>query len=179
MRRATGWATGATARAMRSAPVRWAATRWAATATARRAGRGADDERDRGTFSLFTAIFAVFVIMLAGLVVDGGLAIHARERAADIAEQAARAGANDIDLTALRQTGEPSVDTATACEKARELAASYADQIHAWGCAPSPDQVSVTITIQVEPQLLDIIPGLGPFNMQSTATARPERGGEG
>jgi hypothetical protein len=140
--------------------------------------QGRAHERDRGTFSLFTAIFAVFVIMLAGLLVDGGLAIHARERAADIAEQAARAGADDIDLTALRATGEPSVDTATACEKARELAASYADQISSWGCDPSPEQVSVRITIQVEPQLLDIIPGLGPFTMTSTATARPERGGD-
>ncbi|HEX6469072.1 MAG TPA: pilus assembly protein TadG-related protein [Streptosporangiaceae bacterium] len=137
-----------------------------------------DDAKDRGTFSLFTAIFAVFVIMLAGLVVDGGLAIHARERAADIAEQAARAGADDIDLGALRATGEPSVDTATACEKARDLAASYADQISSWTCDPSPEQVSVRITIQVEPQLLDIIPGLGPFTMTSTATARPERGGD-
>ncbi|MGH3387587.1 MAG: pilus assembly protein TadG-related protein, partial [Actinomadura sp.] len=43
--------------------------------------------RDRGTVSIFTVIFALFVILLAGLLVDGGLAIHARQRAADIAEQ--------------------------------------------------------------------------------------------
>jgi Flp pilus assembly protein TadG len=138
-----------------------------------------DDSRDRGTIAIFTAIFAVFVILLAGLLVDGGLAIHARERAADIAEQAARAGADDIDLTALRQTGEPSVDTATACEKAHQLAAAYADQLQAWGCAPSTDQVTVTITIKVELQLLNIVPGFHAFTMTSTATARPQRGGGG
>jgi Flp pilus assembly protein TadG len=127
---------------------------------------------------MFTAIFALFVIMLAGLLVDGGLAIHARERAADIAEQAARAGADDIDVASLRQTGEPTIDTGTACEKAHQLAASYADQLTGWGCVPSADQVSVTITIDVQPQLLNILPGLGTFTMTSTATARPERGGD-
>ncbi|HEY7483426.1 MAG TPA: pilus assembly protein TadG-related protein [Streptosporangiaceae bacterium] len=134
---------------------------------------------DRGTVSLFTAIFALFAIMLAGLLVDGGLAISARERAADIAEQAARAGADDIDEAALRQTGEPTVNTATACTKARQLADTYADQLSGWGCAPAPDQVSVTITITVQPQLLNILPGLGTFTMTSTATAHPERGGDG
>jgi Flp pilus assembly protein TadG len=137
---------------------------------------GGEAHRDRGTVAMFTAIFALFVIMLAGLLVDGGLAIHARERAADIAEQAARAGADDIDQTALRQTGEPAVNTATACEKARRLADAYTDSIEGWGCAPSPDEVSVTVTIGVELHLLSIVPGLGGFRMTSTATAHPERG---
>ncbi|HEU5156340.1 MAG TPA: pilus assembly protein TadG-related protein [Streptosporangiaceae bacterium] len=127
---------------------------------------------------MFTAIFALFVIMLAGLVVDGGLAIHARERAADIAEQAARAGADDINVAALRDGGEPTVNTATACGKAHDLAVSYADALTGWGCVSSADQVSVTITIKVRPQLLNIVPGLGAFTMTSTATAHPERGGD-
>jgi len=134
--------------------------------------------RDRGTVAMFTAIFALFVIMLAGLLVDGGLAIHARERAADIAEQAARAGADDIDETALRETGEPTVNTATACGKAQQLASAYGGDIQFDGCEPHTDEVTVTITIRVEPQLLNIVPGLGGFTMTSTATARPERGGD-
>jgi Flp pilus assembly protein TadG len=141
-----------------------------------RAGR---DPSDRGTIAMFTAIFAVFVIMLAGLLVDGGLAIHARERAADIAEQAARAGADDIDVAELRRTGEPTVNEDTACGKAQQLAASYADQVTGWGCVPESDQVSVTITIKVRLQLLSIVPGLGAFTMTSKATAHPERGGDG
>jgi hypothetical protein len=39
---------------------------------------------------------------LAAFVVDGGLSIAKRERAADIAEQAARYAAQDIDVAALR-----------------------------------------------------------------------------
>jgi Flp pilus assembly protein TadG len=134
--------------------------------------------RDRGTVAMFTAIFALFVMMLAGLLVDGGLAIHARERAADIAEQAARAGADDIDETALRETGEPTVNTSTACGKAAQLATSYGGDVQFQGCAPTTDQVTVTITIPVELQLLSIVPGLGGFTMTSTATAHPERGND-
>ena len=134
--------------------------------------------RDRGTVAMFTAIFALFVIMLAGLLVDGGLAIHARERAADIAEQAARAGADDIDIAELRRTGEPTVNTETACAKAARLAETYADSLAGWNCSAGTDEVSVTVTIPVELQLLSIVPGLGGFNMTSTATAHPERGND-
>jgi Flp pilus assembly protein TadG len=134
--------------------------------------------RDRGTVAMFTAIFALFVIMLAGLLVDGGLAIHARERAADIAEQAARAGADDIDIEELRRTGEPTVKTETACARAAQLAETYADSLAGWNCSAGTDEVSVTVTIPVELQLLSIVPGLGGFNMTSTATAHPERGND-
>lgn len=143
-----------------------------------RAGGRARAARDRGTVSMFTAIFALFVIMLAGLLVDGGLAIHARERAADIAEQAARAGADDIDVGALRQTGQPTINQDTACDKAYQLATTYGEKLSAWGCVPSAAEVRVTITITVQPQLLNILPGIGTFTMTSTATARPERGGD-
>jgi hypothetical protein len=134
--------------------------------------------RDQGTVAMFTAIFALFVILLAGLLVDGGLAIHARERAADIAEQAARAGADDIDVARLRETGEPKINTGTACGKARGLADDYTDQIDAWQCGATEDEVQVTITIPVQPQLLNILPGLGEFRMTSTASAHPERGND-
>jgi hypothetical protein len=37
---------------------------------------------DRGTLSLFVVLFTPVVVLLAGLLVDGGIAINARERAA-------------------------------------------------------------------------------------------------
>jgi Flp pilus assembly protein TadG len=46
---------------------------------------------------LTPALFA-----LGGLVLDGGRQLSARQQAADLAEQAARAGADHLDLTALR-----------------------------------------------------------------------------
>lgn len=60
----------------------------------------------RGSMSIFTVIFSVVVFLLAGLLVDGGAAINARLRAADVAEQAARAAADEIDVEHLRATGQ-------------------------------------------------------------------------
>ncbi len=57
---------------------------------------------DRGSVALWTVMFTFAVLVLATFVVDGGQLMNARERAADMAEQAARAAVNDIDITALR-----------------------------------------------------------------------------
>jgi Flp pilus assembly protein TadG len=135
--------------------------------------------RDRGTVSMFTVIFAMFVILLAGLLVDGGLAIHARQRAADIAEQGARAAADDIDVPYLRTTGKARIaDGNTACARARRLVAQYPEVSGAVECVVSADQQTATvqITIRVELQLLSIMPGFTDFTMTSKASARPLTG---
>jgi Flp pilus assembly protein TadG len=132
--------------------------------------------RDRGTISIFTAIFTLSVILLAGLLVDGGLAIHARERAYDIAEQAARAGANDIDENSLRSTGNIRIATNTACGKANDLMGAYSGDITSSSCNASPDQVQVTVNIRVSLQLLSIVPGFNAFTMTGTASAHPDEG---
>ncbi|MFF0728636.1 TadE/TadG family type IV pilus assembly protein [Streptomyces sp. NPDC004134] len=56
---------------------------------------------DRGSGAGAVIIFAFLFMALAAFVVDGGLAISQRERAADIAEQAARYAAQDTDKEAL------------------------------------------------------------------------------
>ena len=133
--------------------------------------------RDRGTVSIFTVIFALFVILLAGLLVDGGLAIHARQRAADIAEQGARAVADDIDLAELRSTGEPRIADG-ACVRANRLVAKYPEVNGAVDCVVSVDRrtATVQVTIEVKLQLLSIVPGFRTFTMTSKASAEPEAG---
>ncbi|MFA1539634.1 TadE/TadG family type IV pilus assembly protein [Actinomadura monticuli] len=142
--------------------------------TAERGERG-----DRGTIAMYTVLFTPIVLLLAGLLVDGGLAIHARQRAADMAEQAARAGANQIDTAALRETGEPVLDPGRARAAACDLLAAYPDRVTASQCDADEQEVAVTVQISVRPQLLGIIPGFGEFRMSSTATARPVTGGGG
>ncbi|WP_103502849.1 MULTISPECIES: Tad domain-containing protein [unclassified Streptomyces] len=61
-------------------------------------GRGTE----RGSAAIVVVIFAFTLITLAAFVVDGGMAISNRERAADIAEQAARYAAQDLDEDRLR-----------------------------------------------------------------------------
>nr|BFE33435.1 hypothetical protein GCM10010200_056860 [Actinomadura rugatobispora] len=131
------------------------------------------DLRDRGTIGMYVVLFTPAVFLLAGLLVDGGLAIHARQRAADVAEQAARAGANEIDTDALRRTGEPVIDPARARAAACDLVASYDDEVTGSRCEADEEQVDVTVQLTVRLQLLGIVPGLGEFTMTSTASARP------
>lgn len=134
-------------------------------------------EKDRGTVALFTTIFAVFVLILAGLLVDGGVAIHARERAADIAEQAARAAADDIDLNYLRQTGKARIlSTDAPCRRARLLASKYREVTGPIQCDTSGGRSArVGVHIRVRFQLLSAF-GFTEMTMFSTASAHPQEG---
>lgn len=135
-------------------------------------GRG-----DRGTVALFTTIFAVFVLVLAGLLVDGGLTIHARQRAADIAEQAARAAADDIDVAYLRRTGKARIlATDAPCRRARLLASKYPEVTGPVQCDTSGgDEARVIIQIRVKFQLLSAF-GFSDMTMSSAASAHPQEG---
>ncbi|TDB83746.1 pilus assembly protein [Actinomadura sp. KC216] len=139
--------------------------------------RFARSGRDRGTIALYTVLFTPIVLLLAGLLVDGGLAIHARQRAADMAEQAARAGANQIDTDELRRTGEPVLDPGRARAAACDLLTAYREEVTASQCDADEEEVAVTVQITVRPQLLGILPGFSEFQMTSGATARPVTGG--
>src|SRR5690625_6119566 len=61
---------------------------------------------ERGSFSAMIIGLIVMLLMVAGLVVDGGLALNARAQTYDDLEQAARVGANEISEDALRSSGE-------------------------------------------------------------------------
>jgi Flp pilus assembly protein TadG len=131
---------------------------------------------ERGSVAMYTVLLTPAVFLLAGLLVDGGLAIHARQRAADMAEQAARAGANEIDEETLRATGRPQIDQGAACASAYDLLAEYGQDVASRDCVPGAEEVRVSVTIRVRAQLLSIVPGLGDFTMTSTASAHPETG---
>lgn len=131
---------------------------------------------DRGTVAMFATIFAVFVLMLAGLLVDGGLEIHARQRAADIAEQAARAAADDVDVAYLRRTGKARIVASDEpCRRARALAATYKEVTGTIDCVTSAQTARVGIHIKVRFQLLGVF-GFHEFPMSSTASAQPQEG---
>lgn len=88
--------------------------------------RQRDAGGDRGSLALFVIVFAVAVLALAALLVDVGSAMNVKQRAADAAEQAARAAADDVSLTGLRQSGVAEIDTTSACAQAGQLVGQYA-----------------------------------------------------
>ncbi len=67
-----------------------------APADRRRRRGGAEPDPDRGSAALWLALVMVALLAFAGLVLDGGTALAARGQAADVAQQAARAGADAL-----------------------------------------------------------------------------------
>lgn len=103
---------------------------------------------ERGSMSVFTVLFSVVVFLLAGLLVDGGAAINARLLAADVAEQAARAGADRIDVEHLRATGTARLlGEGEVCGRAAEMVKG--DGVSLGECAVGAGQTEVTVTVNV------------------------------
>lgn len=132
-------------------------------------------DREEGSIAVFTVVFAIAVVFLLALIVDGGIAMNARQRAADIAGQAARAAAGDIDVATLRAAGVARIGPG-ACGLAAQLVRRYA-QVASTGVdavtSAAMDTCQVvsasTATVQVTITTRPLIPGiLGSF----TETAR-------
>ena len=127
---------------------------------------------------MFVIFFAMVALALASLLVDVGNAVNAQERAADLAEQAARAAANAINVTDLR-SGNVTIDQATACVDAMNLIQAYAQasQINAamtQPCTyPSPRQVTVYVSVTTTPVITAFF---GSFTMKAHETACAEFG---
>jgi Flp pilus assembly protein TadG len=130
---------------------------------------------DRGSVSLYLAIFAIAAFVLLALIVDGGTAINAKERAADIAEQAARAAANQVSVTGLR-AANPVVQLGPgACQAAAGLVGQYPVGSHTSATMTSCNAPAgaTLATVSVSVTTTPVLPFLGSFTMTSTATARP------
>ena len=128
--------------------------------------------RDAGNASIVLVLITPALFGVAGLVVDGGRAINARQRAADQAEQAARAAADALDVDAVR-TGAALVLDPVAARAAAEryLAASGATGF----VAVRQGTVSVTVTGTTSTVFLAVI-GMNQIHVTGTATSRPARG---
>jgi hypothetical protein len=133
---------------------------------------------------VFTAVFAIAVIFLLALILDGGSALNARERAMDIAGQAARAAADTIDLPTLRASGRAVIGPG-ACAAAASLVRGYGrllsnglDKVTSTSmvsCTAPPG--SLRATVQVTVSTRPLIPGvLAGFHESAQATATPECG---
>jgi len=124
--------------------------------------------------SVYFVGLSVMLFVLAGLVIDGGSAINARQRAADEAEQAARTGANQIVEASLRASGgvqQIDEDRALAAIAAYMAATGdYADPV-----VVGPQEVQVTVHSRTESSLLHLI-GVPSFEVSATATARAVQG---
>lgn len=99
---------------------------------------------EKGAVTVFVVGFMLALLLVAGLVIDGGNVLSARREAANVAESAARAGAQGINITAARTSRGVVLDPAAA--KAR--ADSYLTQTGYRGTASiQGNEVLVEVTI--------------------------------
>ncbi|TSA54744.1 MAG: hypothetical protein D4R44_00925 [Actinobacteria bacterium] len=124
---------------------------------------------DSGSITAFVVMLAMTFVACAGLAVDGGRMVAAKVQLGDQAENAARAGTQEI--TALR-TGDPKIDVDKAISTAQEFMALH--QIHGTVSATS-SQVTVTTTRVVSMSLLGLF-GLGSRLITAQRSARPSTG---
>jgi Flp pilus assembly protein TadG len=139
-----------------------------------RAGARLQDS-DRGSIGLLLALLMVGLMAMAGLVVDGGAALAARGRAADVAQQAARAGADAL-LPASLRTSNPDrlqVDPTAARAAAQQVldAGGVTGQVTTFG-----DTVTVHAHVRRRTALLSAV-GIDDVTGSASATATVLFGG--
>lgn len=128
---------------------------------------------ERGSATVFVIGLAVTLTVCAGLVVDGGNALNARARLADDVEQAARAGAQEIDLDALHSVGggELVVDPVAAQDRATKYLIDRG--YHGIVVTATTNSVTVHAEDTEQTKTLQLI-GIGQFDVAATATSEVE-----
>jgi Flp pilus assembly protein TadG len=127
----------------------------------------------RGSATVFMLGFAAVLMVGAGLVVDGGLALNKRSQLTDDAEQAARSGANAIDVNTLRSSGVLTVDP----DQATAVATDFLSQRGYTNISVvvNGNEVSASAEASVDTAILSLV-GIDTFTVRGDATATPETG---
>jgi Flp pilus assembly protein TadG len=129
---------------------------------------------DAGAVTVILLLLAGAFFGFAGLVWDGGRAITARQHAADLAEQAARAGADELDLAAVRGQDADAIDTpraiADACRYVRVTTPGAE-------CVATATSTAVTVLVTTRtPTVLLGLAGLSSLTTRGSATASAVHG---
>jgi Flp pilus assembly protein TadG len=122
---------------------------------------------ERGAISVFLAVLVPGLLLIIGLAVDGGAKVAAAQRANAIADEAARAGGQALDVSAAL-AGQLRVDPAAAVAAAHH----YLDRTGVQGTVTVVDgdtlQVSTTIT---EPTTFLGLVGISTLTVEGSGAA--------
>lgn len=122
-------------------------------------------DRERGAVSTFLAVVALALLMAAGLAIDGGRKVNALREASHLADNAARSGAQAVDLDTLRSTGEVRLHHDQAVSRADQYLTALGQT--ATAVTVNGDTITVTVRLTVDPVLLPT----GPITVTATETA--------
>lgn len=131
---------------------------------------------ERGSITPYALIFITVLMLFIGLVVDVGNKLRAGWEAVGIAEEAARAGAGQIDRAAAYRGGDLIVDRGAALRAARAHLSSSGHQGEV--AISGPTSVRVTVTVTKATWLLSLV-GVSSVSMTAHADADLVAGVEG
>jgi hypothetical protein len=127
---------------------------------------------DRGAVAVTLLVTGMMVIVAAAALLGGGALFAARSHGYDLAQSAARAGAQQIDTAAYRASGVLRLDPARAAQAAKQFlaAADATGTVQVTGA-----RITVTATShQATPMLKPF--GITDITVTSTASATPTTG---
>ncbi|WP_243697631.1 TadE/TadG family type IV pilus assembly protein [Geodermatophilus obscurus] len=122
---------------------------------------------ERGAIGVFLAVLVPGLLLIVGLAVDGGAKVAATQRANAIADEAARAGGQALDLSAAL-TGQVRVDPAAAVAAVQ----NYLERSGVQGAVTvvDGDTLQVSTTISEPTTFLGLI-GITTLTVEGTGTA--------
>lgn len=124
---------------------------------------------ERGSISIWMVTASFVMMMLVGLAVDLGGQVHAKQRAHNIAAEAARTGGEQIEAAPAIEGRYVSVDITAARTAAEQyLAAAGVDGTVT---VTGGDTIHVAVTDTYTPTFLSFI-GIGDLTVTSAASAR-------
>ena len=108
---------------------------------------------EEGAVTGFVAVIAVALVLVAGMVLDGGQLVTSGVEARRLAASAARAGAQEVDVDVLRYTGTARLSPVAARRAALDYlaAADTAGTVDVHG-----GRVTVSITIEHQMRILPL-----------------------
>lgn len=128
---------------------------------------------ESGQVSAFLVVFVSALVLLAGLVVDGGVILAANRKVGAEAEAAAREGASVMDTSRYRAGGPLVLDPAGATRAAQDYIAGTGHSGSAR--VTGTDTVEVQVSFSQPLVILGII-GLGPVSIRGEGRARSRVG---
>jgi Flp pilus assembly protein TadG len=124
---------------------------------------------ERGSVTVWLALASFVMMALVGLAVDLGGQVHTQQRAHDLAAQAARAGAEQVQAAPAIEGRYAQIDAVAA----RAAAQAYLDGAGVNGTVSisGGDTITVTVSDIYDPRFLAFL-GIKELHVSSTASAR-------
>lgn len=128
---------------------------------------------EAGQVTAFVTIFVVALLLVIGLVLDGGFLLAAKREADATAAAAARAGAQAVSVDELRGSGRQRIDEPGA----RTAVSGFLARAGHRGRVVGVDADEVTVEVSIDRRLLVLgIGGMTARTVTGRATARTVRG---